>query len=99
MRRWIAVRSSRNFAPAPVMAAWLDRAGPFKTVTQPDSALSAKYRLEATVTELYGDSAPAGPQSGRLPIHIFVPPTPLFREYGSVIKMNQHEMGLNYWTI
>jgi uncharacterized lipoprotein YmbA len=37
------------------MAAWLDRAGPFRTVTQPDSALPANYVLEATVTELYGD--------------------------------------------
>ena len=37
------------------MAAWLDRAGPFKAVAQPDSALSANYMLEATVTELYGD--------------------------------------------
>jgi uncharacterized lipoprotein YmbA len=43
------------------MAAWLDRAGPFKAVTQPDSALSAKYRLEATVTELYGDFRPGRP--------------------------------------
>jgi uncharacterized lipoprotein YmbA len=37
------------------MAGWLNRAGPFKTVTQPDSSLPAKYVLEATVTELYGD--------------------------------------------
>jgi len=40
------------------MAAWLDRAGPFKAVAQPGSAQSAKsapYVLEATVTELYGD--------------------------------------------
>src|SRR5258708_40289324 len=37
------------------MAAWLDRSGPFKAVTQPDSALSAHYVLEVTVTELYGD--------------------------------------------
>src|SRR5258707_1002559 len=43
------------------MPAWLDRAGPFKAVTQPDSALSAKYRLEATVTELYGDFRPGRP--------------------------------------
>jgi uncharacterized lipoprotein YmbA len=37
------------------MAAWLDRAGPFKTVAQPDSARPASYVLEASVTELYGD--------------------------------------------
>jgi cholesterol transport system auxiliary component len=43
------------------MAAWLDRAGPFKAVTQPDSALSANYVLEATVTELYGDFRPGRP--------------------------------------
>jgi ABC-type uncharacterized transport system auxiliary subunit len=40
------------------MAAWLDRAGPFKAVAQPDSALSANYMLEAAVTELYGDFRP-----------------------------------------
>jgi cholesterol transport system auxiliary component len=37
------------------MAAWLDREGPFKTVTQPGSITPAQYVLEATVTELYGD--------------------------------------------
>jgi cholesterol transport system auxiliary component len=37
------------------MAAWLDKAGPFRAVTQPDSALPASYILEASVTELYGD--------------------------------------------
>jgi len=40
------------------IAEWLDSAGPFKTVTQPGSAqssTSARYVLEATVTELYGD--------------------------------------------
>ena len=43
------------------MAAWLDRAGPFKAVTQPDSALSATYTLEPTVSELYGDFRPGKP--------------------------------------
>jgi len=43
------------------MAAWLNRAGPFKAVTQPDSALPANYTLEATVTELYGDFRPDKP--------------------------------------
>lgn len=41
------------------MADWLDRAGPFKAVAQPGSTQSAKsapYVLEATVTELYGDA-------------------------------------------
>ena len=37
------------------MAEWLDRAGPFKTVAQPGSARPARYVLEATVAELYGD--------------------------------------------
>ena len=37
------------------MAVWLDRKGPFKTVTQPGSITPAQYVLEATVTELYGD--------------------------------------------
>jgi len=37
------------------IAEWLDRAGPFKSVTQPDSARHAPYVLEATITELYGD--------------------------------------------
>jgi len=40
------------------MASWLDRAGPFKAVTQPDSMLPATYTLEANVTELYGDFRP-----------------------------------------
>ena len=41
------------------MAEWLDRAGPFKAVAQPGSTQSAKsapFVLEATVTELYGDT-------------------------------------------
>jgi len=37
------------------MASWLNRAGPFRVVIQPDSALQANYTLEASVTELYGD--------------------------------------------
>jgi cholesterol transport system auxiliary component len=44
------------------MAEWLDRAGPFKTVKQPDTRTPADYVLEATVTELYGDFRP-----GRVP--------------------------------
>ena len=43
------------------MASWLNRAGPFKAVTQPDSGLRADYTLEATVTELYGDFRPGKP--------------------------------------
>ena len=45
------------------MANWLDRAGPFKAVAQPGSAQSAKSDpcvLEATITELYGDTTKAG---------------------------------------
>jgi uncharacterized lipoprotein YmbA len=40
------------------MCTWLGRAGPFTTVTEPESTLSAHYVLEATVTELYGDFRP-----------------------------------------
>jgi len=40
------------------MAQWLDRAGLFKTVFQPGSAVTAPYALEATVTQLYGDFRP-----------------------------------------
>jgi cholesterol transport system auxiliary component len=37
------------------MAEWLDHAGLFETVAQPDSAQPAAYVLDATVIELYGD--------------------------------------------
>ena len=37
------------------MAEWLDRSGPFKTVSQPGGPAPAPYALEAVVTELYGD--------------------------------------------
>lgn len=40
------------------MAAWLGRAGPFRTVTDPESTGPAHYVLEATITELYGDFRP-----------------------------------------
>jgi cholesterol transport system auxiliary component len=40
------------------MAQWLDRAGPFQSVAQPDSVRGASYILEATVSELYGDFRP-----------------------------------------
>src|SRR5215831_5417566 len=40
------------------MAEWLDRAGPFKTVSQPGGPVNAPYALEAVVTELYGDFRP-----------------------------------------
>lgn len=43
------------------MASWLDRSGPFRTVVQPDSALSANYMLEVTITDLYGDFRPGRP--------------------------------------
>ena len=45
------------------MASWLNLAGPFKVVTQPDSGLPADYILEATVIELYGDFRPGKPAS------------------------------------
>jgi uncharacterized lipoprotein YmbA len=37
------------------MADWLEAAGPFASVVQPDGLRAARYVLEATVTELYGD--------------------------------------------
>jgi cholesterol transport system auxiliary component len=40
------------------MAEWLDRAGPFQSVAQPESVRAAPYILEATVSELYGDFRP-----------------------------------------
>ena len=40
------------------MAQWLDRAGPFRSVVQPESVRGAPYILEATVSELYGDFRP-----------------------------------------
>jgi cholesterol transport system auxiliary component len=40
------------------MADWLDRAGPFRSVTQPGTKTPAAYALEATVTQLYGDFRP-----------------------------------------
>ena len=40
------------------IAEWLDRAGPFQSVAQPDSVRGAPYILEATVSELYGDFRP-----------------------------------------
>jgi cholesterol transport system auxiliary component len=48
--------------PGPMLGAsiaeWLDRAGPFKTVSQPGGPVNAPYALEAVVTELYGDFRP-----------------------------------------
>lgn len=40
------------------MAAWLDRAGPFRAVIQPGSYKGSALVLEAVVTELYGDIRP-----------------------------------------
>jgi cholesterol transport system auxiliary component len=48
--------------PGPMLgvriAEWLDRAGPFKSVSQPGGAIPARFVLEAVVTELYGDFRP-----------------------------------------
>lgn len=40
------------------MAEWLDRSGPFKSVSQPGGAIPARFVLEAVFTELYGDFRP-----------------------------------------
>jgi uncharacterized lipoprotein YmbA len=37
------------------IADWLEAAGPFASVVQPEGVRPARYVLEATVTELYGD--------------------------------------------
>lgn len=37
------------------IAEWLDHAGLFKSVTQPETIRPARYMLEATVVDLYGD--------------------------------------------
>lgn len=50
------------------IASWLDRAGPFVTVGQPESTRSAYYVLEATVTELYGDFRPGQPPAAVLAV-------------------------------
>ena len=39
----------------PAIATWLDRAGPFASVTQPGGHRGATLVLEVVVTELYGD--------------------------------------------
>jgi uncharacterized lipoprotein YmbA len=57
------------------MADWLDRAGPFKGVAQPGSAQSAKsapYVLEATVTDLYGDFRAGMPPAAAMTIQFAV---------------------------
>lgn len=40
------------------IAAWLDRAGPFKSVAQPGNRHGSSYVLDAVVDELYGDFRP-----------------------------------------
>ncbi len=50
------------------IAAWLDRAGPFKAVVQPGSGQTTRYVLEATVTELYGDFRPNQPAAAVMAI-------------------------------
>lgn len=66
------------------MATWLDRAGPFKTVAQPESTRSTSYVLEVIVTELYGDfrrgQAPAAVLAMRFALidHRGVRPNPVF---------------------
>lgn len=50
------------------MAAWLDRAGPFKAVTQPGSGRPGSHVLEATVTELYGDFRTGRPPAAVLTV-------------------------------
>ena len=66
------------------MAAWLDREGPFKTVTQPGSITPAQYVLDATVTELYGDF-----RKGRRPAAVMTVQFVLIDEAGASPKVIQ----------
>jgi uncharacterized lipoprotein YmbA len=66
------------------IAAWLDREGPFKTVTQPGSITPAQYVLEATVTELYGDF-----REGRRPAAVMTVQFVLIDEAGASPKVVQ----------
>jgi uncharacterized lipoprotein YmbA len=66
------------------MAVWLDRVGPFKTVTQPGSVTPAQYVLEATVTELYGDF-----REGRRPAAVMTVQFVLIDEAGASPKVVQ----------
>ncbi len=70
------------------IAEWLDRAGPFETVAQPDSTRPAAFVLEATVTELYGDFRP-----GRRPAAVLTAQFALIDQTGARAKL-AHE-----WTI
>jgi uncharacterized lipoprotein YmbA len=54
------------------MTTWLDRAGPFRTVAESESAGSAPYVLEATVTELYGDFRPGQTPGAALTIRFLL---------------------------
>ena len=70
------------------IAEWLDRAGPFATVAQPDSTRPAAFVLEATVTELHGDFRP-----GRRPAAVLTVQFALIDQTGTRAKL-AHE-----WTI
>ena len=63
-----------------LMAEWLGRTGPFKTVSQPGSAVNAPYILETVVTELYGDfrarRAPAAVMTVQFSLVDVTGPTP-----------------------
>jgi cholesterol transport system auxiliary component len=50
------------------IAAWLDDAGPFRSVAQPGSGRSARYVLEATIAELYGDFREGGAPAAMLTV-------------------------------
>lgn len=59
------------------MAAWLGRAGPFRTVIDPESTLPAHYVLETTIIELYGDFRP-----GRAPAAVLAVQFALLQQSG-----------------
>lgn len=54
------------------LAGWLERTGPFETVTRTASASVSPYVLEALVTELYGDFRPERPPEAVMTIQFTV---------------------------
>lgn len=54
------------------IAAWLDGAGPFRSVLQPGTGQATRYVLEASIIELYGDFRPDLPPAAVLTIQFIL---------------------------